>query len=74
MALSLALSVLTFAPSPLCDGPPAGPSSWAYCPVTGKNVTTSGLGTVSVDFKNGQKLFVATAEAAAAYKAAPQAC
>mgnify|MGYP006144253699 FL=1 len=74
MVVAFALSVLAFAPNPLCDGPPAGPFTWAYCPVTGKNVTTAGPTAVSVDFKNGQKLFVATAEAAAAYKAAPQVC
>ena len=65
------LAALAQSPSSLCDGPPAGPSSWAYCPVTGKNVSSEGA--VSVEFKNGQKLFVASAEAASAYKAAPQA-
>jgi hypothetical protein len=52
-------------------GPPHGPKNSAFCPVTGKNITID-ASTPSVAFKNGQKLYVATAAAAAAYAASPQ--
>ena len=48
-----------------------GAAQWGYCPVTGKNVSVASA--FQVNFINGQKLYVADAAAAAAYRAAPQA-
>lgn len=58
--------------SELMDGPPPGPNDQAFCPVTGKNLTITSE-TPSLDFKNGQKLYFASGEAAEAYRQTPRA-
>ena len=70
-ALLLAVATEELAAQNWRDGPPPGPSTWGYCPVTGKNVSVASA--FQVNFVNGQKLYVADAAAAAAYRAAPQA-
>lgn len=51
--------------------PPMGPADRAKCPVTGAdiNITSS---TPSVAFKNGQRLYFSTAQAATYYKDEPR--
>lgn len=53
------------------DGPPQGPSDKAFCPVTGSPLKLTAT-TPSVSFKNGQKLYFETQDAANAYRYAPR--
>lgn len=53
-------------------GPPPGPNNTGLCPVTGSRVLfDSQPPPPSVEFKHGQRLYFASAQAAAAYRAAP---
>ena len=53
-------------------GPPPGPNNTALCPVTGARVHFgANLSTPYVGFKNGQRLYFASALAAEAFKANP---
>ena len=57
----------------ICDamGPPPGPKNKALCPVTGANITID-QSTDFVAFKNGQKLYFSSKNAAWAYKTNPR--
>eukprot|EP00466_Bigelowiella_natans_P009724 jgi/Bigna1/54718/estExt_Genewise1Plus.C_410023 len=53
------------------DGPPAGPRNKALCPVTGASINISSK-TPAVGFKNGQKIYFSSEEAAKAYRTSPR--
>ena len=52
-------------------GPPHGPNSSAFCPVTGAAINITAA-TPFLAFKNGQKLYFTTAKDAAQYRATPR--
>lgn len=54
------------------DGPPQGPSNKAICPVTGMDLTITDK-TVSLKFKNGQKLYFVSRDAMEGYRKNPRA-
>lgn len=66
MSALLLLATLSSLALPLAAQPPPGCSTCAKCPVTGVNITLT-AGTPAVNFTNGQQLFFATKQAAAAY-------
>ena len=53
------------------DGPPPGSNTSAICPVTAKAINITDA-TPSLAFKNGQKLYFASAAASATYRASPR--
>lgn len=69
--VSVFIAVAALAASIWTDGPPAGPSDKALCPVTGQklNITAD---TPSVAFHNGQQLYFASDAAASAYRDEPR--
>ena len=66
------LAVLAVLACASAGPPPLGPTDRAICPVEGTNVTVGAANAHHVAFKNGQRLYFASAAAATAYRESPK--